>query len=98
MKQYMVTVNLPERMGEGFVSLIPAQRKITNRLMHSGAIAGYSLSLDRSKLWVVVAAGSVEEVMQVLTQFPIINHVSVEIDELMFHQIGVFNIPQVSLN
>lgn len=98
MKKYMVTINLPARPNEELASLIPEQRRIANKLMHLGVIASYCLSADRLSLWVVLTADSVKEAMEILTQFPIINYVSVEIDELLFHQNGVFNIPQMSLN
>ena len=98
MKQFMVYVTLPDNPGEEFFSLVPKQRAKINSLMRKGIIISYSLSLDRSQLWIVMDAESEINVIEVLSEFPLIRFMKPEIHELMFHNSIYLNIPKVSLN
>ena len=98
MKQFMVYVRLPDQLTEEFQSLIPKQRAMINSLMRKGIIISYTLSLDRSQLWVVMDAESEINVIEVLAEFPLIHFMKPEIHELMFHNSIYVNVPRVSLN
>ena len=98
MNQYMVEIFLPHTLTQEFMSLIPAQRAIVNRLVHSGTIRSYSLSLNRSRLWVVLTAKETEEVHVILDEFPIMPYSEAEIHELMFHDVASHELPRLSLN
>ncbi|MCX6290770.1 MAG: hypothetical protein NT126_03300 [Bacteroidetes bacterium] len=98
MKQFMISIKLTDEFTEEFISLIPEQRAMVNSLMRKGIITSYSLASDRSKLWVVMEAESEINVIEVLSEFPLIGFMKPEIIELMFHNSIYVNIPKVSLN
>jgi hypothetical protein len=98
MNQYMIDIELPRPMSAEFLSLIPEQRAKVNGQMQEGKIASYMLSMDRSKLWVVVNAGSAEEARGIIASFPIIAFVRFETHELAFHEHVKTMMQQISLN
>lgn len=93
----MVTFELPDEMTEEFVALIPQQRYVINNLLLEGKIRSYSLSADRLHLWAVLIAESEFEVMEILTQMPLIDYMTPTVTELMFHN-SAERVLQFSLN
>lgn len=81
----MVEFELPETLNPEFVSLIPKQRLVVDELLAEGTIRSYALAIDRSTLWVVVEAETEFEVMEVLSQMPLSDHMEPYISELFFH-------------
>lgn len=98
MAQYIAQISLPSFFNEEFVSLIPEQRAYVDSLMLEGVISGYSLSLDRTLLWVTFTAKSESEVRKTIRTFPIIDFIEYNIIELAFHNQANFIIPALSLN
>lgn len=98
MNQYIIDIDLPHAPTEEFIRLIPGQRAQVNELMGEGKIASYSLSMDRSRLWVIVNAESSEAARSIIASFPIIAFITFRIHELMFHNSVGFLRPQFSLN
>ncbi|HEY6952020.1 MAG TPA: muconolactone Delta-isomerase family protein [Bacteroidota bacterium] len=98
MNHYMVDIELPRQFTEEFADLIPSQRALVNTLMGEGKIASYSLSMDRSRLWVVVNAESAEHARGIIASFPIIAFIKFRVHDLMFHNSVRFLRPQFSLN
>ena len=98
MRQYMVDIDLPMTMSEEFMSLIPRQRARINKLLQQGVIANYSLSSDRSRLWVTVNASSEADVDAVLRTFPVARFIEWTIHELMFQQNSTPFVLKMSLN
>jgi len=98
MNQYMVDFFLPPVLNQEFLAKIPAQRDRVNELMRMGRLVSYTLSLDRSKLWAVVRAGSEEEVEALLETFPLADYMEAEIYELFFHNSLSSELPVISLN
>lgn len=94
----MVDINLPGEFTQEFAAKIPEQRFYINEMMADGVIENYSLAIDRRKLWVVIDAKSEEDVMNVLADFPIIDDISFDIHELMFHNSAALTFPSFSLN
>jgi hypothetical protein len=97
MNEYMVDINLPELTQE-FISLIPSQISVTNRLMKSGKLSTYALSMDRTKLWVMINANSEKEAIDILKTFPIYPYLDFNIYKLAFNNKVSFLLPKVSLN
>jgi muconolactone delta-isomerase len=97
MKQYMVDIDLPEFMTEEFLAMIPRQREQIKTLLHEGKIVNYALALDRSKLWTIILAESEDEVMEILSTFPLIHFMTPEIYELAFNN-RTQRLPMFSLN
>ncbi|MFN8288391.1 MAG: hypothetical protein U0V74_16660 [Chitinophagales bacterium] len=98
MNNYMVEIELPAFMGPDFMELIPKQREYVNTMFDKGTITGYSLTADRSKLWVSVAADSMAEVDGIIRKFPILRYITYNIHELMLHESAMVLIPSISLN
>ncbi len=98
MNEYILEIDLPLYLDQEFMSLIPAQRQQVNKLMADGVISGYSLSMDRSKLWVTLRAASEEEVQKVFESFPLFEYMQGAIIPLMFHQSLTIGLPQLSMN
>ncbi len=98
MTQYMADIDLPEQYSVEFVSLIPEQRATVNKLLKKGVILNYALAADRSKLWVILDAKNELEAKDIISNFPIFNHVKVRIYNLMFNQVTANVLPQLWLN
>ncbi|MDF7816901.1 hypothetical protein P1X15_04815 [Runella sp. MFBS21] len=99
MSQFMVEFILPREMPEDFLAKIPHQRLKINQLMESGKITAYSLSSDRSKLWCVVNAKNEFDVMEIISEFPLIDFMHPTIFELMFNNTATaVKLPMFSLN
>lgn len=98
MLQYMININLPEILEEDFIALIPEQRAHIDTLMSEGIVTSYSLSLDRSQLWVTMVGDSEKRVEKVLRSFPIADYIGYEIIQLAFHNSASVFFPSLSLN
>jgi len=97
MNEYMIDIDLPE-MTQEFISLIPSQIVVINKLMKTGKISSYTLSSDRTKLWVLINAETEKEVVDILKEFPIYPYLIFNVYKLAFNNtISVF-LPKVSLN
>ena len=70
MKQFMIEIQLPYVMSDEFTSLIPHQRAVVHSMMRKGIITSYSLSFDKSQLWVIMDATSEINVIEVIAEFP----------------------------
>ena len=97
MKEYMIEIDLPEMFTETFMSKIPEQRDHINKLLARGIIRSYTLSLDRSKLWIVAIAEDEFAVIQMIDRFPLAEYMIPDITELMFHN-SQEQVLQFSLN
>lgn len=98
MNDYLLDITLPAYMNQEFMSLIPAQREHINELVNKGTISGYSLALDRSKLWVTLRGRSEGDVQEVFESFPLYDYMEGVFIPLMFHQSPSYTLPQMSLN
>lgn len=98
LNQYMVEISLPGMLTREFTNLIPAQRARVNELIQAGSIQSYMLSIDRSRLWVVMNARSESQVSQLLDSFPIMTHCEALVHELMFHDMATHQLPKMSMN
>jgi muconolactone delta-isomerase len=97
MSSYMVDIELPKILNDDFIELIPKQRAYIDRMMKKGIILSYSVSFDRSRLWVIVAADSIQDVKNILGSFPIFNYIKFSIFNLLFHEANTL-VPQFWLN
>lgn len=96
--QYMVVFTLPQPLNNDFVSCIPQQRQVVNQLLQEGRILQYSLSMESSQLWVICAADSEAELMELISTLPLTDFMEVRISELTFsHSANAFS-PVFSVN
>lgn len=93
----MVEFDLPEVLTEEFVRRIPAQRVMVDKLMSTGSMKAYSLSLDRGRLWAIMLAESEFEVIETIERFPLVDYMAPNITELAFHNTEE-HVLQFSLN
>lgn len=97
LRPWVAEFDLPEITTE-FAALIPEQRMAVGMLMSSGTITSYTLSADRSKLWVTLIATSQEQATAILRKFPILPYTRWRITEAMFSEVTQVGIPRMSLN
>lgn len=98
MQQFMVEVILPAYFTQAFIDLIPKQRALINKHFQEGTITGYSLAIDRSKLWIIFMAKDRLQVDAILLKFPINAYVDYQVHELAFHDSSTVFVPAISLN
>ena len=97
LRPWMVEFDLPEITME-FAALIPSQRLAVGILMSAGTITTYTLSGDRSRLWVTLMASSEEEARSILRKFPILPFTRWRISEVMFSEVAQAGILRMSMN
>jgi hypothetical protein len=98
MNTYMVTITMPDYKSAEFLRSIPVQRLHIDALMEKNTVTGYSLSSDRTKLWVTINAASVDSATNIVNEFPLRKFVAVEITELDFHNTPTIQLPALSMN
>lgn len=98
MYEYLVDIDLPIPFDEEFLSKVPSQRALVNKLMKEGTITSYALSIESGKLWVSMIAESEEKVKELIGIFPIFERIFFTINRLTFQNSINFRIPQFSLN
>ena len=96
--EYMAEIDLPLPFNNEFVSLIPAQRELIDKLMKKKIITSYAVSLEKGKLWATIFAASEKNACEILSTFPVINFVKFKISKLAFHNTIGHALPQFSLN
>ncbi|MBP7510456.1 MAG: hypothetical protein KA981_00925 [Bacteroidia bacterium] len=97
-KQFMVEIFLPEVFDGNFMRMIPAHRAYINELIASGTILSYSISLDRSKGWIIFLSEQPDEVLDIVQQFPIHQFITIEINELFIHDGEAYRFPKLNFN
>ena len=83
-RTFMIEFELPQNLTEDFLALIPQQRYIVNQLLSEGTLKSYSLSMDRSRLWAIIAADSEFDALEVISQLPLSEFMAPLVSELMF--------------
>lgn len=95
---FQVHIKLPEVFTRRFAALIPQQRERVNQLLEERVILNYALDMERTNLWVTMLAKDQEQVMDILSTFPIIKDVKVEIHELAFFDSAPMGLPELIMN
>ena len=98
MAHFMVDIALPADPTEEFISLIPRQRAQVEKLLEQGTVVSYSLSLDRTRLWIILHAKHQREAMEILATFPMFPWFDVSLHPLMFHNTSMIPLLKVSMN
>lgn len=81
---FQIHITLPNMFNQQFTALIPEQRRVVNKLLAAQVILSYALDMERQNLWITIQAKNQLQVMNVLSTFPIIKEVKVDIFELSF--------------
>ena len=98
MKTFMFSIKLPTELTKEFLFLIPKQRALIDKLMEEGKVIQYSLSLDRSQLWMTIAANSEKKAMDIFSTFPLVDFMRPTIFELAFHNSISNQLPKLIMN
>ena len=98
MAQFMIDIQIPMNPDQEFFELIPMQRAHIDKLLEKGTVTGYSLSLDRSRLWITLNARNERDAVEILAAFPMFKYFEPTIYPLMFHNSSLMSILKVSLN
>ncbi len=81
----MVTFDLPEVWTPNLAAVIPAQRLLINKLLAEGVVQSYSVSADRTKVWMVLTVDNDQyAVDEVISSFPILPYVDYSWEPLLF--------------
>ncbi|MCA6437983.1 MAG: hypothetical protein ACK5QC_16685 [Bacteroidota bacterium] len=95
---FLVNLKLPESFTKELYNLIPEQRAVVNQLLDNRVVLSYSLDMDRKNVWAYIEAVSEQEVMDILSTFPIIKYVKTTIHELAFYDTAPVGMPELILN
>jgi hypothetical protein len=95
---FLVHIELPEMFSTRFMSLIPKQRAIINKLLDNKTLLSYSLDMERQNVWAFMNGKNEREIMDIISTFPIINDVKVNITELAFYDTAPIGLPELNMN
>jgi hypothetical protein len=95
---FLVHIGLPDIFTPEFMALIPKHRAIVNDLLEEKIIVSYSLDMERQNVWAFISAKNEQEVMDILSTFPIIRDVKIQIHELAFHETTPIGLPELNMN
>ena len=97
MTVFLVESDLPEMTPE-FIAMIPAHRQVVNRLFAEGHLLMYAVSEERDKWWCTVKAETEMEVMDILSEMPLLKYLNPVIHPLMFFNGAEQMLPAIYLN
>lgn len=95
---FLVHIQLPDIFSPKFVALIPKHRKLINDLLEQRVLLSYSLDMERQNVWAFFSAKNEQEVMDILSTFPIIKEVKLKIHELAFYDSAPVGLPELIMN
>jgi len=95
---FLVHLKLPDVFSAEFYDLIPKQRMLINSLMEKQIVMSYSLDMERKNVWAFFQTKDEADLMDVLSSFPIIKKVKVDIHELAFYDVAPINLPDLIMN
>lgn len=98
MSEFLLNSELMAATSEEFMQLIPSQRAYIDDLIVEGKVTSYAVSLDKTKLWAVIVADTELEAINIITRFPIFDHMQYELHELLFHNAAHDLVSHISLN
>jgi len=94
----MAIFDLPVVWPEGLSRAIPAQRILVHKLLAKGVIKSYSVSADRTKVWMVLVVDESQfAVDEIISSFPILPYVDYQWEPLLFTN-DSSSVMQYSLN
>ncbi len=97
MIQYMVEIKFEKRDIPEIMPLVPQQQKRIDELMQKNKVSSYVLSLERSKLWMIVNEKDENAVLDLLETLPIFEWIEFDLYGLTFNN-QVVGMPAISLN
>jgi hypothetical protein len=68
---YIVTLQLPKRLDESFLDLVPEQRYQLDRLMITGRVVSYFLSIEMASMWIICRPIEEKALLEMLASLPL---------------------------
>jgi len=96
MKKYQVTIHF--NVSVEFRDLIPPHRDYINNLIIKGIIDHYAVSMETQRAWVTLNAEDKEEVERIISNSPLYQFWTYEIDELFVLDGQHYRLPAVQPN
>jgi hypothetical protein len=97
MAVFIVESVIPE-VSDDFMLVIPKHIRVIQQLMNDEKVISYAVSDDRKKWWCHIKADSEFEVMDILSQMPIMPFLNPQIYSLLVYNYAEYNLPKFSLN
>lgn len=69
-----------------------------NDLLEKQIVLSYSLDMERKNVWIFMQAYTEEELMDLISAFPVIKEVKVAIHELAFYNSAQKSLPDLIMN
>lgn len=85
-------------MDDEFMTHLPAHRAFINKMIETGYIDHYVVSMQSLSSWITFTAESREMVKELLTRSPLSRYWTYEIDELFVIDGYQYRLPAVQLN
>lgn len=82
----MFSCTMPEILDDRFLSLLPRQRILVDRLLASNRIVSYALSFSTAQIWIIVSVEDEDEAFDLMALLPLTPYLQVEISALAMHQ------------
>lgn len=95
---FMIEFKIPAELPMKFVELVPEQRDKVDDFLFQGSILSYTMSTDKSKLWIVVDAENDGEAFDIISELPLTPFMSMKMHSLMFHDTADLVMPTFSAN
>ena len=96
MKTFLVTIKFA--FTDDFMSYVPEHRIYINTLINSNVIESYAVSMETHRSWIIINAGSKDDVEQILIKSSLYKFWKYEIDELFVYDGQTFRFPKLELN
>ena len=97
MSVFLVESEIPQ-ITEEFMNLLPRHRQVVNRLFAEGKLLMYAVNEERNRWWCSVKAEDEFQVMDILSEMPLIRFLDPQISPLMFYNGTEQLLPGISLN
>ncbi|MEP7233986.1 MAG: hypothetical protein ABI778_01700 [Ignavibacteriota bacterium] len=94
----MVEIEFPYYKDEEFMALIPRQRDQIGTLLETGVLTSFSLNVDRTRAWIVMAAQNEEAAMSVLEQLALHKFITFDLHSLIAFDRAAFSLPPLVMN
>jgi len=98
MEMFMVEIEFPYYKDEEFIALIPRQRDQIGTLLQTGVLTSFSLNMERTKAWIVMAAQNEEAAMSVIEQLALYKFITFELQSLIAFDRAAFSLPPLVMN
>lgn len=95
---FLVHISLPDTFTKELYDLIPRQKELLNTLLERRVVLNYSLDMERKNMWVFFEVENRGELGQILSQFPSLNNIRVNIHEMAFYDAAPLPMPDPIMN